>query len=282
MLLAWTLPAMTCVGCVANSNDVESEEQGVHQTLVYTVQVNESHKIDFYEYGLGMTGVHETFPAGEVEALRLPDDQPRTLAQLFDLVRPGDRVPNEIQRADARALVAREDLEAKLASDPHFLPAALRSDAVDPGRELGQVSQPAITCSGDFFGDQWGASWFIQNFDRVFSFGVTCPSGPSNVASFSESNTITNFFSAQARHPTSRILQWKQMEGDFSNAGSTIGMMVKPGLIASNLVLWNHSIAPRNISIHTMNPNSLNLEWLAQGTSPCTHLHRTIIWCDRS
>jgi hypothetical protein len=191
-------------------------------------------------------------------------------------------VPGAIALADTRAVTANVQLQAKLAIDPSFVPAALSQEAVSPG-ELGEVSQAAITCSGDFFHDQWGASWFVTNFGRVFSNNVTCPSGPRNAASFSQSNAITNAFTAEVRHPTGRILQWKQMEGDFTNAGSTIGRMVRPGATTNNFILWNHSIAPRFISIHTMNPSQFNpLEWLATGVSPCSHLHRAIIWCDRS
>jgi len=75
-----------------------------------------------------------------------------------------------------------------------------------------------------------------------------------NFATFSAQGTITNAFIAEARHPSSRILQWKQMEGDFTNAGSTKGQFVVPG--AS--------------------------EWFVSGVSPCSHLHRTLVWCTAS
>ncbi len=284
LLFALALPAITSVGCVATSGEAGDSDEGqtVQEKLVYTLQINEAHKIDFFEYGYGLTGTHETLPVGEVEALRLPDDHPRALAELFNLVRPGDPVPDAIRLADTRAVTARGELQAKLAIDPTFLPAGLSQKAASPD-DLGQTSQAAITCSGDFFGDQWGASWFIANFGHIFSNGVTCPSGARNVASFSESDAITNAFTAEVRYSSGRILQWKQMEGDFTNAGSTTGRMVRPGTQLTNFLLWNHSIAPRNISIHTMNPSTFDsLEWLANGVSPCSHLHRAIIWCDRS
>lgn len=283
--------ALTQVACSAGSAETtESEDVGlVAARIVYTVNLSATHKIDFYEYAFGVTGTHETFPVGEEEALRLPDDQPRTLAELFKLVQPDAAVPEAVELADERALVARQETEARLAVDPDFLGGLARFEARDSSaavyegaEELGKSSEAAITCSGDFFGDQWGAAWYIQNYGRGFSNGVTCPPTPPGSVSFSDQSAITNAFMSSARHASSRILQWKQMEGDFSNAGSTKGSLVAAGA-TSGVTMWQRSISPRFVSIDTLNPFGLfGMEWFVTGTSPCSHLHRTLVWCTGS
>jgi hypothetical protein len=257
--------------------------------LVYSLTIDEGHKIDFYEYDFGASGTHETMPVGQTEALQLPDDQPRTLSELFKLVRPDADVPEALQLADQRVVAARELTREMLAVDPNYLIDLAEREALEgseahlqSGGELGKVSQAAIACSRDVYRDQWGAEWFRQNFGRGFSNGATCPAAPRNAATFSDQGTITNAFSAQARHPSTRILQWKQMEGDFTNAGSTKGQWTVPGA-STGLVMWNHTVAPRTVSIDTFNAGNFGSnEWFASGVSPCSHLHRTIVWCTAS
>ncbi len=282
--------AMTQVACGAGSVETgDAEEVGqTNGRLVYTLNINAAHKIDFYEYDFGISGTHETMPVGETEALRLPNDEPRSLSELFKLVRPDSDVPEALELADARVFASRERTRQMLADDPNFFsnlaqPEAVESSAerFEAGEGLGKSSEAAITCSGDFFGDQWGAAWFKQNFGTGFSNGVRCPAAPRNAASFSATETITNAFTGEVRYTSTRILQWKQMEGDFTNAGSTKGLLVSAGA-TTGVLHWNHSIAPRTVSIVTMNPGAGNTEWLASGVSPCSHLHRTIVWCTAS
>jgi hypothetical protein len=283
--IASTQPA--CSADIADGTGPD-ETQQTRETLVYTLQLNPTHKIDFHEYAYGMTGVHETMPVGEVEALRLPDDRARTLSELFELVKPGAEIPEALVLADARALAARQLVEEKLAQDPSFLPRDAEDEAAVSGEVhgsdgLGKDTSAAIVCSGDFYRDQWGASWYLQHFGTGFSDGARCPPAPRNVASFSAQGSITNAFQSTARHTASRILQWKQMEGDFTNKGSSKGFVAAPGSNVAKFSLWSESIAPRTISIHTMNPGGFGgLEWVATGTSPCSHLHRTIVWCTGS
>jgi hypothetical protein len=288
LVLGTALTQLACGGAPEDAPVAEGSEQG-HGRLVYSLTINEGHKIDFYEYDIGTSGTHETFPVGETEALRLPDDQPRTLSQLFKLVRPDDDVPEVLELADERVLVSRELMRERFAVDPNYLTALAEREALESreslpsGQRVGKVSEAAIACSGDFYGDQWGAAWFRQNFGWGFSNGVTCPPAPRNVASFSDQGTITNAFSSNARHHSSRILQWKQMEGDFTNAGRTKGFWVNPGATSSGSVMWDWTVAPRTVSIATLNPGNFgNTEWYATGVSPCSHLHRTIVWCTGS
>jgi hypothetical protein len=288
LVLGAALTQMACSGGSAETAVAGDPEQA-HARLVYTLTINAGHKIDFYEYDFGASGTRETLQVGEAEALRLPDDQPRTLADLFKLVRPGADVPEALQRADERVLASGELTRERLALEPNFLIDLAEREALERrasqgegGQELAQLSQAAITCSGDFFHDQWGAAWFKQNFGTGFSNNVRCPPAPRNAASFSAQGTITNAFIAEARHPSSRILQWKQMEGDFTNAGSTKGQFVTPGT-TTGLVMWNHPVAPRNITVDTLNPGNFGApEWFVSGVSPCSHLHRTLVWCTAS
>jgi hypothetical protein len=251
--------------------------------------IEEGHKIDFYEYDFGASGTHELLRVGQTEALQLPDDQPRTLSELYKLVRPDADVPEALQLADERVVAARELTGEMLALDPNYLTDLAEREALEAreaqlqsGGEIGKESQAAITCSGDLFRDQWGAEWYRQTFGFGFGHGATCPPAPRNAASFSDQGTITNAFRSSARHPSTRILQWKQMEGDFTNPGSTTGQWVSPGA-STGLVMWNHSIPPRHITIDTLNAGNFGSnEWFASGVSPCSHLHRTIVWCTAS
>jgi hypothetical protein len=287
LILGTALTQVACSAAPLATGESEPAEK-LEARLVYTLHLNAAHKIDFYEYGLGITGTHETLPVGEVEALRLPDEQPRTLSELFKLVKPNAAVPEVLEHTDARVLAARQLTEDRLSFEPNFLTDLVQRGARDSAvhaeslEGVGKVSSAAITCSGDFFHDQWGASWYLQNFGTGFSDGVRCPPAPRNAASFSAQGSITNFTMSSARHPSSRILQWKQMEGDFTNAGSTNGFFVLPGA-TTGLSMWAHSIAPRTVSVHTLNPGNFGAtEWFATGSSPCSHLHRTIVWCTAS
>jgi hypothetical protein len=286
LVLGTALTQLAC-GAAPEEATVAGESERTLGTLVYSLTINEGHKIDFYEYSIGTTGTLETFPIGETEALRLPDDQPRTLSQLFKLVRPDADVPEALQLADERVVATSELIRERVAVDPNYLTALAGREALEPTQalpsssEFAQVSQAAISCSGDFFGDQWGAAWFRQNFGWVFSNGVTCPS--SSGATFSATDTVTNAFTSNARHHSSRILQWKQLEGDFTNAGRSKAFWVNPGATSSGSVMWDVVVPPRQLIVGTLNPGNFgNTEWFATGVSPCSHLHRTIVWCTGS
>lgn len=280
--------ALLSVGC-SGAGEGNEMPQGIQERLVYTLQISDSHKVDFYEYGYGITGTHETFPVGDVEALRLPDERERTLSELFSLIAPDKIVPDELVEADARSLVAKAGLERTLALDPNFqlpeqdsnlLGKPDQSRAPDGAESLGQVSQAQVACSGDFFNDSWGAQWFINNFGIGFSNGVKCPKAPANRASFSDQASATNLGGFNTFYTSKKILQWKQMEGDFNVVGWTQATVGPDTQAVHTNVMWNHSVAPRTVSIHTLNPWNVNgNSWRANGSSTCKHMHLTMVWC---
>lgn len=244
--------------------------------LIYSINVSERHKIQFFDYGYGVTGMAESLPVEEGPAIfKDLNEEPHTLVELFRMARPNEAVPEVLAATDARAAVIKADFERQVAANPGLLhePDA----APEPpkgGENVGESQQAIVACSTtDYYNDNWGASWFDQNFG-FYDFTYKCSGGFTDVKKAFNKSSVTlieNPYSGQV---------WKQMEGDFNRAGWTTGYLRSIGL-GSSFYLWNHAVDPRIVWIHNVNPTTVGARNEVSGSSPCGHMHYALNHCRR-
>jgi hypothetical protein len=249
-------PASTEPATAANETKT-SAAAGIHGTLLYAKTVGPLHAIDFYEFGAGVTAVHESLSIDNGEKPIVHSKVPfPSLADVYMVLNPESTgVPSEVLEADRRAAL---------------LPQVSESQAASPVGHVSPVTQEIASgasgnCSSDYYNDNYGASWFLNNFCTQGNFRW-CP---------------TNNNSTDSGRFSLHWAQWNQMEGDFNLPGHITGWHydcifffgVNQGCY-SNGNDFDYDVIPRRIESWTWN-NASRVE--VHGSSQCTHDHTAFL-----
>jgi hypothetical protein len=175
-----------------------SSEAIVNGTLLETLDFGGGHKLEFYEFEHGQTGVHETQSIENARSLLKGIAGGSTLADVYRALKPEAEVPVALANADARSLEF-VDLIPE-ANESQLLPVAAEQESND--ENMIQKS-----CSADFFGDNYGEQWFLDNFCNEGAFRVC------------DGNVPSKFFDKQS----SSWLKWEVMAADFAVGASVRG-----------------------------------------------------------
>jgi hypothetical protein len=223
---------------------------------LYTKDVGFDHQIQFYDFGDGSLGVHESFSVDTGEVAFVDSSGSfANLTELYGKLNPGDNnTPSMVVEADQRAARSPRSQTLTPSTSSDRLPAI--SQEVSAGT--------TGTCSGDFYNDGWGGQWFINNYCNAGNFRWC----PTNMG-WADSGSFTVSWS-----------KWQQMEGDFNLTGHiTGGHNQCPGGIFAGGCNWHvdfdYDVQPRHIEIWYFN-NVNNGD--VHGSSQCGHLHIAFLW----
>jgi hypothetical protein len=233
----------------------------INGTLLYAKTVGQEHAIEFYEFSPGAVAIHESLSMDSGEAAVIDSTRPfASLTAEYQKLNPGQtQVPAALVAADHRAaqLVAS-------AAMPGVMP-----PAAGDGAKLNMAPSSASgTCSGDVLADNWGASWFLDNFCNAGGFRY-CQ---------------TNFGWVDSGTFSRSWASWRQMEGDFNLPGHIRGFhwFCDRGPFGIAACGWQTStdfeydVLPRHVEVWNWNNGSSNAE--VHGTSQCGHLHVAFLW----
>jgi hypothetical protein len=235
---------------------------GIHGTRLYGKNIAADHVVEMYEFTPGAVAIHESYLKDSGEAAFVDSmSNAKSLADVYSLLNPDEKtVPANILEADARAVKLATTVAS--AGKP---PAPSSKEASTIGQEI--LPGASGTCSGDALGDNWGATWWINNFCNAGSFRQC----------FTNSGQVTsNEFSAS-------WVNWRQFEGDFNLTGHTHGDHWHcdswwPGVVACgwvDTVDWDYDVQPRHIESWVWNPASNAEAW---GSSQCGHCDVALLW----
>lgn len=261
LLLAAVQPIAGCGNASEESSTAEgtSKQGTIAGQLLSSVEISPDHKLDFYEFGEGSVGVHESLPIGDKQILDQIDDK-ASLQRIYSLARPGAAVPAALIDAQARADEYQRQFPGTGAAvdvaDP-TLPAKQIPQVPSSAENTKSTSQDLTLCSDDQLGDNWGSQWFLDNFCNTGCFR-NCV---TDQASKSYSTTRDRFW-------------WRSMNGDFWNPAHTAGYR-ECSICASFKTIWDYDIAPRHVDSWTMTGGYRKIA----GTSGC-HIHAAALTCD--
>lgn len=255
--------------------------------LVHKLDQGNGHTIEFYDLGNGLLGVREEMDPTDHATLQNPEGS-TTLAQLYRSVRAAGPIPEAIVAADAHSARMAKRLEelsaanggtgasaevapgpaAPVSPSPSATPARVSGD---PEVELTQGAQ-TLSCSADFFKDNWGAKWWVQNFGLFWEGKAPSCDGFWNVDHVENWGSAQYFFHGGPK-------QYKQLEGDFNVPGRTIikTKEILPG--APWRVSIDASITPRKMSVWNFINPSVFVDYKIEGYSPCNHLMTAFVYC---
>jgi hypothetical protein len=233
---------------------------------VYT-HPSKDRQIDFYLADNGTFGTIEKRSldsagpplTAQVEGLGID-----TLSELFLQVAPGHALPSELIDADARALELRE-----AASTTTNLREATGSGEAPPSLEYEpEVSRQTLQsgCSSDLFDDDWGASWFRQNYCYLDGYGEGgCASASTCYLCSTNRDTLATETSGS--NPTE--IHGTVFNGDF-NVSGRYEMWYRTGSWPGPYT-WHKeffgALPPRN----TMSIHWYGLKWLVKAFNSCPH-----------
>lgn len=243
-------------GSEQSTVDPSEFEQGVRGKLLTTVELSDSHRIDFFELTSGGTVVREEYSMDVPAEARLPElGKLEGTAAIFRALRPDEAVPAALLEADARDVVRRE---AEAANDL-YTTATSGDEEVQEGPLL---STRAEECSGDVLGDGWGGQWFLDTF---------CPDGdaPYHWCWANHTSYVTGGFDVVHQ------FSWSQFEGDFNRSGSFQLEHRKCSLFSCywDLDIWD-SIPPRKVRTYRPSHSKVRISAL----SPCGHMGTVFKW----
>jgi hypothetical protein len=250
------------------NNAGRADDDGINGNLLYSLELTPVHRIDFYEFADGQTALRETYKAGDARTVLQPLSGKglKTLTELYQhFAAPGASVPSAIREADVRAANSQRFNYAPVTPVGRWVGRGasgdnvVRSSPVTDG--LGQDRQGLSACSGDFFGDNWGAQWFRDNYCNPIGMENAC---------------ITNH-QEEVAYFTSCGLDYYQFEGDFDNIGSVRMEHESCNFwgTCSFITDWNGFVSPRDDFHWYYNyPGT----WRVTGRSSCGHLDMSFSW----
>jgi len=262
-------------GGVADSgeNTVPAQHvEGVNGLLLHRINVSPDHRIEFFQFEGGQTGTRETLSIDSGESSLLDpvtrENHAQSLADIFRRVAPHQTVPQALLNADRKAamltLNSKSSQDAALVDADGGKTSALVSAQIPTSHTLAaSAASAAQSCSDDYYGDGWGATWFKQNYCNT---GAHRLCDPSNWGWGTTTVKNTQWWS------------YRQMEGDFNIAGhATVTYALCP-LIGSckHATLADTDVAPRHVSIWTLTGGFDRVT--SSGTSPCGHLDMATLY----
>lgn len=256
------------------SFDVETATE-TELNVVHSLSFSDTHRVDFIHYGQGMVGLRESFHMDSDKGTTifgdLKEGDELTLTELHQRAKPNEAVPSAIVRADALAAEEKLELQRILQEYPAELLVAPELTLNGPGTRVTQAptdtrvaggeniakSQQGLgSCSSDYYGDNWGAAWYMQYFGFADP-ALNCPwtYSDGSPATIKQNNTYTNVGNWVYGISAQWGLSHHQLEGDFNNDGWTYAQMSGHGLpdgcpnngqpCIGVRVLWNQRVPAR-------------------------------------
>lgn len=181
----------------ADDEDAPGEDARVEGVMIHSLALSDTHTMDFYTMNEGGTLVHETASIDADEHLLtagLPEGT--TLSEIFEMVAPDQEIPQALIDADySDVLEGFDEAQADMGDDLNQY-----DDVVDDTMSQG-------SCSPDYYNDNWGAQWFLNNF---------CNQGLIR-------NCSTLWPRADRWGVKAKWLSWQVMAGDFWHGARTWG-----------------------------------------------------------
>jgi hypothetical protein len=229
-------------------------QRGIHGTQLYGKFLGAGHSVEFYEFSPGEVAIRESKSADDGKPVFMDGIGAfGTLADVYARLNPGVKtVPQHIRVADRRAAVKRsEALRRGLSAPPPPETDFLRDAPVT-------ASASAPNCSGDFYGDAWGANWFLNNYCNAGQFRWC---------------DATNWGYAYSGWHTVHWASWRQMEGDFNERGHISCEAYKQHWYGDSLktLVVDYDVLPRHVEVWYTSDIDTTYQWYAN--SICGHLH---------
>lgn len=267
--------------------------------LLHALNLGKNHNLEFYEFSPGAYGMRETLSMDDHEAQSVVEHADyASMVAVYRAARPDadlSEIPQALVEADrvveaataaAVADAKNVDINVPVNDDTNNEAVAQVSAALDCSTSHSNVAgcfddgiptpvpDPPHACSGDAFGDNWGAQWFLNNF--------------CNERNFRE--CVTNQRVHQSGEKNTRAFLVKEMEGDYANIGHFHGASRKSTHCESSFFLdpfcttyeftvqWDFDMQPRQIAIMTSTdgyPSVLKRSW---AWSECNHSHMAVLF----
>jgi hypothetical protein len=228
----------------------ETPAGAIHGTLLYTKTLAADHTVDFYEFGGGGAAVHESFSIDSGEAPFLSQSTKfSSLAEAYAKLNPSaGEVPAPVLEADSRVAAARTSAARAPVQPEPALPTSNE-----------RVLSAPVGCSADYYGDNWGANWFLNNYCITGNFRW-CP---------------TNWGAANTNEYSASWSQWSQLEGDFNLPGHIMGTEISCNWLSwlfgcdPRTTIFDYDVLPRRVETWTFTDGEDKFQiW---GTSQCGH-----------
>jgi hypothetical protein len=267
--------------------------------VLHTVAISDSHQVDFVEFGLGLVGVRERMDVDDKTSPLFANSngEDHSLADLYQMAKPGSAVPSELLEADQRADAEKTRLKALLGEQPEASAENLEHVAqraqqqYEGGETLGSSRQALAACSGDFYGDNWGAQWFIDYFGQI-DYNVYC-SYKNNKNQIITKHAVKNWTSVgnQAHFWIANTygISWHQMEGDYNNYGPSYATLTGNGipdhcpangqLCTGWRQLWNDNVPPRKVYVWYVSQGISAWRIDIYAGNACNHMHSSMTYC---
>jgi hypothetical protein len=244
--------------------------------LVHELDEGDGHTLEFYDLGYGLLGVKEEMEPTDHAKLKTLEGT-TTLSQLYRSVRAAGPIPEAIVAADDHSARTAKRLEALRAASGVKAPAEVApapASAISTAPDDVQLTQGAATatCSADYYKDNWGAKWWVNNFGLFWEGPAPKCNGFITVDHVENWGSAQYFFHGGPK-------QYKQLEGDFNVAGRTIikTKEILPG--APWRVSIDATVSPRKMSVWTFLNPSVFVDYKIEGYSPCNHLMTAFAYC---
>lgn len=241
-------------GCLAGDDVDAGKPAPAQPALLYRDDLGNDHALEYHVLGPAVLAVRETMSIDNGETSLLDKvGHAESLTAVFQRIHPDVAVPQILVDADRDNVAQREQLAGMPLPEMSALPAS-------------RPTQSSLTCSADYFGDNWGANWFLDNF--------------CNTGNFRECHTNWGWFDDW--QPTSWN-NYRQFEGDFSNNGHITGYYWTClwSLFTGTDCFWipsmDHDLLPRHVENWTTTGSDGG--WVRfSGTSQCGHLGVAFLW----
>ncbi len=272
-MLLFSSVAMGCGAAPESAGGADRDPAattGIFGTALYKKNVGPDHVVAFYEFDPGTVAVHESFSVDEGERPLLDGSWTfHSLGDVYKQLNPDTKdVPSHIldadrRVADVRASEAREYALHRTAARPVPPPDTPPMSAAAGERAF--FSTAATTCSGDGFGDNWGETWFLNNFCNAGGFRW-CP---------------TNRTWANSGEYSAAWTSWRQMEGDFNLPGHISGTRISCTdywiytSCGPRTIYMDYDVLPRHVESWTFSDG--NDRFAFAGTSQCGHQHTALL-----
>jgi hypothetical protein len=252
-------------GPVTSEPAIDAPGLGVGAVELASIDVDSARRVRLYEVRPGHVVIRETIDLDAIDASAEPEAALPPLAradlsgllpsEVFAILAPSEAVPAALLAADGRVVAAA---------------AAERSAApAPPATAASGESRVDVARSADYYGDNYGAQWFLDNYCNIYNFRWCV-------------TNWTGFYSGTINTSASEVCV---MAADFDSAADFRGVQhswAAPLLFSSGRwyewELWNFKVWPRHIECMSGNQgvNGYYEAW-ATGLAPSPRVHTAVL-----
>jgi hypothetical protein len=252
--------ALCAITSTACSGDAEAPEvqvagatvppaEGIHGRLLHRLSHSDAHHVEFWEFEHRVLGVREVRPR-EAASLVTPGalGKANDIASLYQLLVPSSELPTRIHDAVLGRLPAYVD------------PTPQGASRVAGTREA--LLNFASTCNVDELDDNFGAHWFVSQFD---------------LSGFRNRNwSRLNHESVLSPRVLANWFQWSVMAAEFV-AGATASVEWQFPGNEKQLLVSDYPIISRTLDTWVFEGHGYYQGW-ARGDASCPRLHALAAW----